>query len=269
MTGLFLVLAISLFCTGAGADAGLQEVIASYRQAHSHNDYEQTHPLVDALDQGFCSIEADIWLAEGEIQVSHNQGHSKGSLKELYLDPLQQRVNVKGSVYGDGAEFFLWIDIKDDNPELNDTLEALISKYPMLAITPGSALARGAVTVILTGDESSKKRHLEKFKQSPVCRDARYSIEDPQSDGRWTWIAIPWSSVSDWRGDGPFQEEDRIQLANLVEDVHRKGRRIRIWGNPDEAGYWQLALDAGIDLINTDRLADLADFLRGKGGGKK
>src|SRR5438128_1656766 len=26
--------------------------------AHAHNDYEHTHPLFDALEQGFCSVEA-------------------------------------------------------------------------------------------------------------------------------------------------------------------------------------------------------------------
>src|SRR5262245_58578952 len=35
------------------------------RQAHAHNDYEHPRPLFDALDQGFCSVEADIYLVDG------------------------------------------------------------------------------------------------------------------------------------------------------------------------------------------------------------
>lgn len=263
-----LYLVLSLFCVGAWAEATLQKVVSPLPRAHSHNDYEHPHPLQDALDQGFCSVEADIWLVDGAILVSHNIGGYKGSLKDLYLDPLQQRVSEKGSVYGDGTEFLLWVDIKDGNPELNEKLEELLSKYPMLSVFTESDKHEGAVTVILTGDATSKKRHLEAFKVSHACRDAGYSPEDPPSDGRWNWIAIPWSSVSGWRGGGvfsvPVPTDDRKKLVDLIEDVHRKGRRIRIWGNPDEISYWQLALETGIDLINTDRLVDLGEFLRGR-----
>ena len=28
--------------------------------AHAHNDYEHARPLLDALDHGFCGVEADV-----------------------------------------------------------------------------------------------------------------------------------------------------------------------------------------------------------------
>ena len=40
--------------------------------AHSHNDYEHDRPLLDALDHGFTSIEADIFLFEGQLLVTHD-----------------------------------------------------------------------------------------------------------------------------------------------------------------------------------------------------
>jgi len=33
-------------------------------QAHAHNDYAHARPLFDALDQGFCSVEAYIFLLD-------------------------------------------------------------------------------------------------------------------------------------------------------------------------------------------------------------
>ena len=42
-------------------------------QAHSHNDYEHQRPLLDALDCGFCSVEADIYLVEGKLLVAHDR----------------------------------------------------------------------------------------------------------------------------------------------------------------------------------------------------
>jgi hypothetical protein len=38
---------------------------APLTSAHAHNDYEHSRPLLDALDNGFCSVEADIWLTNG------------------------------------------------------------------------------------------------------------------------------------------------------------------------------------------------------------
>ena len=35
---------------------------------HAHNDYLHPRPLLDALDQGFCSVEADIFLVDGKLQ---------------------------------------------------------------------------------------------------------------------------------------------------------------------------------------------------------
>ena len=41
-------------------------------RAHAHNDYEHTRPLQDALDHGFTSVEADVWLVDGELRVVHD-----------------------------------------------------------------------------------------------------------------------------------------------------------------------------------------------------
>src|SRR5262245_36960462 len=62
--------------------------------AHAHNDYEHPRPLLDALDHGFCSVEADIWLVDGKLLVAHDRDKVKpdGTFQALYLDPLRERV---------------------------------------------------------------------------------------------------------------------------------------------------------------------------------
>src|SRR5262245_1989348 len=54
--------------------------------AHAHNDYEHAHPLFDALDQGFASVEADIYPVDGELLVGHNRRDLKPerTLESLY-----------------------------------------------------------------------------------------------------------------------------------------------------------------------------------------
>src|SRR5512136_1353825 len=65
-------------------------------RAHAHNDYMHTRPLLDALDHGFCSVEADINLVEGQLLVAHSLKETKPerTLQRLYLDPLRKRVRA-------------------------------------------------------------------------------------------------------------------------------------------------------------------------------
>ena len=37
--------------------AAAEKPASPVRRAHAHNDYEHKRPLLDALDQGFCSVE--------------------------------------------------------------------------------------------------------------------------------------------------------------------------------------------------------------------
>src|SRR5438034_4524920 len=74
---------------------------------HAHNDYEHKRPLFDALDNGFCSVEADIYLVNGQLLVAHERFQAKPekTLQSLYLDPLRERVKKNGGrVYPNGPE---------------------------------------------------------------------------------------------------------------------------------------------------------------------
>src|SRR5436190_24348993 len=88
-------------------------------RAHAHNDYEHERPLVDALERGFCSVEADIWLSSNgdALLVAHTPFGLKTerTLRKLYLDPLRERVKRNGGrVFKDGPPFFLLIDVKTE-----------------------------------------------------------------------------------------------------------------------------------------------------------
>src|SRR5256714_6647293 len=82
-------------------------------QAHAHNDYEHKRPLFDALDNGFCSVEADIFLVDGELLVGHARQDLKPerTLEKLYLDPLRERIKANGGrVHPGGPTVVLLID---------------------------------------------------------------------------------------------------------------------------------------------------------------
>jgi hypothetical protein len=101
-------------------------------RAHAHNDYEHARPLLDALDHGFCSVEADIFLIEGRLLVAHDRGDVKPerTLQALYLDPLRECVRQnRGRVYTNGPEFSLLIDIKDKWQETYPVLRKVLEGY--------------------------------------------------------------------------------------------------------------------------------------------
>lgn len=231
--------------------------------AHAHNDYEHERPLLDALDQGFYSVEADLWLRDGEIIVAHNCFSNAGSLRELYLDPLQARVDEKGSVHGDGERFTLWLDLKEGRKELRDALHQLLERYSMLSSFEQDRVSLRAVTAVLTGDHDSKVAFCAELPGRRACRDSNnFSLDDPRADSSWRHYALNWGSYVDWDGEGEIGDGERERLRCLVDQAHASGRRIRFWAAPDTEAFWRLALEEGVDYINTDRLDELSAFLR-------
>jgi hypothetical protein len=236
---------------------------AGYRIfTHAHNDYEHDRPLLDALDAGFLSVEADIYYGDGALIVSHDGNSSKGTLENLYLAPLEQRIAAfHGSVFGDGVPFRLVLDIKEARDELPAALDALLARYPMVTRFGDDAITAGPVQVVFTGDDAMK-RSLVARSPSWGTRDSNdFSPTDPAGDPRWTDYALAWSDYLDWEGEGELPEADQQQLECLVDDAHAARRKLRLFGTPDRESVWAAELAAGVDYINTDDLAGLARFL--------
>src|SRR5438874_13201724 len=86
-------------------------------RAHAHNDYEHKRPLLDALERGFCSVEADIFLVDGQLLVGHTRQDLKPgrTLEALYLEPLRKLAKANGGrVYPKGPTIYLLIDVKSE-----------------------------------------------------------------------------------------------------------------------------------------------------------
>jgi hypothetical protein len=267
LVALACALAPSLACTPP-ADEGppppFDGPAGELVRAHSHNDYEQPEPLEDALRARFYSVEADVFLVDGHVMVSHRPWDFAGSLTGLYLDPLEARVDTWGSVYGDGLPFFLWIDFKDPQPALRAALFELLEGYDMLTRYAPGEVREGAVTVVLTGHEEQKRSFVDEYPRRRATRDEHaVSADDPPVDGDWGFYALDWREAVGWDGEGDMSADERARLHGLVDTAHGRGRPLRFWALPDHEGGWRAALEAGVDFINTDRVQDLAIFLRG------
>src|SRR6201996_2103645 len=128
------LLAVILLANHAFADS--QPFLIT--QAHAHNDYEHTHPLFDALTNGFCSVEADISLVNGKLLVAHTPAETTPdkTLQRLYLDPLRERVKANGGrVYANGPEFTLLIDLKQSYKVIYPALHDVLTNYSDMLVT--------------------------------------------------------------------------------------------------------------------------------------
>jgi hypothetical protein len=235
--------------------------------AHAHNDYEHARPLLDALDNGFCSVEADIYLVEGELLVAHDRDRvRKGrTLQSLYLDPLRERVRANGGRVYRGGSFSvtLLVDIKGDSGALYPVLRRVLSGYSeMLTRFTDKGAKLGAVTVILSGDRPIAQVAAEKERLCGI--DGRPSDLDATpapSPSLYPLVSQNWSAVSSWKGEGDLPAADKAKVADVLAKAHRRGIKVRFWATPDTPAAWGALRDLGVDYLNTDDLPGLRAFL--------
>lgn len=240
-------------------------------QAHAHNDYEHDRPLLDALDHGFTSVEADIWLVFGELFVAHDAHEIRRgrTLESLYLNPLQGRVRANGgSVYAESeAPLTLLIDIKTQDKATYRALHEVLSEYrDMLTRYREGEVVPGAVTAIVSGNRPYE------LMRAQTLRFAGYDgrLEDLGTDDPASLIPLisdNWTNIYTWTGEGEMPAAEREELERIVETAHAKEQRVRFWATPDEAGaereaLWRVLSEVGVDHINTDDLGGLEAFLR-------
>ncbi len=162
------------------------------KRAHAHNDYEHTRPLLDALDQGFCSVEADVFLTQHGLLVAHTPVGVKPerTLEKLYLDPLRERVKANGGkVHKDGPPFYLLIDVKTDAKDTYAALAKVLENYAdILTVTRDGKTETKAVTVVISGNRDVKSITDQKVRYAAI--DGRPADLDGDSPS----ALIPWVS---------------------------------------------------------------------------
>lgn len=232
--------------------------------AHAHNDYNHERPLLDALDHGFCSVEADIYLVDGQLLVAHNRDDvdPARTLQALYLDPLQKRVHENGGhVYPNGPRFILLVDIKENGEATYTVLRDVLRQFKemLTSFTPTST-TEGAVTVILSGDRPTSVLAAEAHRYAAI--DGRVSdLDAPINFNLVPLISDNWRSQFDWFGSGPMPSEVHDKLYGITKKAHEAGCLVRFWGIPPREDLWKALREAGVDLINTDNLAQLQQYL--------
>jgi hypothetical protein len=235
--------------------------------AHAHNDYEHTRPLFDALEQGFSSVEADIYLVDGKLLVAHERSQAKPekTLEALYLDPLRKRVKENGGrVYHRGPEFTLLIDLKTDWHAIYPALRDVLKEYSdVLTSFREGKKETNAITAIISGNRSLKMFEGEKVRYA-AYDGLLTDLDSQESADLIPWISSSWYSSFKWRGSGEMPADEKEKLKDIVGRAHGHGRKVRFYGAPDSTAFWREIWADGVDLINTDDLNGVRMFLLGE-----
>ena len=260
--GTFLWLAAT--CVACTAAEPLELAATPLPRAHAHNDYLHARPLWDALQHGFCSVEADIHLVGDQLLVGHDRHELKPerTLRSLYLEPLRHLVRQNdGRVYPNGSTVTLLIDIKTAGPPTFEALHQVLAQYgDMLTRVDGDRVKPGAITVIISGNRASDVIARTSPRYAGI--DGRRSdLGTKMPDHLMPLISDNWRNHFKWQGDGPMPPEEQRRLREIVDKAHQANRRVRLWATPENDAVWNVLYDAGVDLINTDDLARLQEFL--------
>ncbi len=142
----------------------------------------------------------------------------------------------------------------------------MLSEYENI-ITSFSSSGRTdkAIVVYVSGNRPRALMESEQIRYAGY--DGR--LADLQSDAPATLIPIisdNWSSYFSYRGSGPMPQQQRRKLQTIVQTAHKKGRIVRFWATPDRTSpqrenLWRILLENGVDLLNTDDLPGLQQFL--------
>ncbi|GAA3491087.1 phosphatidylinositol-specific phospholipase C/glycerophosphodiester phosphodiesterase family protein [Streptomyces cremeus] len=242
------------------------------RRAHAHNDYLHERPLLDALDHGFTSFEADVHLVEGRLLVAHDLADADPArtLEALYLDPLAARVRAHhGSVHpGHRRPVHLLVDIKTQGAATYRELHRRLHPYRRMLSTYGGGRVRlGAVSAVVSGDRAARAPMAAQRTRYAFLDGRLPDLASPAPPSLIPLVSADWADSFTWTGTGPFPRAERDALHALVRGAHRRGRRLRFWGTPDAPGpardaLWHALLDARVDHVNTDDLDALEEFLR-------
>ncbi len=266
-----LALAALTLVVPVAAHAAPAADVEPLTQAHAHNDYLHERPLLDALDHGFTSVEADIYPLGDSLLIGHDpfQLNPDRTIESLYLDPLVERLNAGGgSIYpGHDADFQLLVDFKtfgEDGYERLDEIMRDPEYAGLFTHYENGTVTEGPVTVVISGEKPTE------FIEG---QSDRYAFLDGGTGGSIgadprlvPLVSDDWTQVFTWNGSGDMPAEERDELERMVNDAHAAGQRVRFWATPDSAGaerdaVWSVLEEVGVDHINTDDLAGLQEFL--------
>lgn len=238
--------------------------LASYAQQlpiiyHSHNDYNRTVPFWEAYSQHCASIEADVFLQDGEILVAHNRKDvtAERSLRKMYIEPIVKTFRENGGRMWKGSDDRLQLVVDLKTGESLPGVIALAEEYPDVFTT------ENGVKIVITGDEPAP----EDFGKWPAWlwfdgdfKDGKLNYT-PEQLKRIAMISTDFRKFArNWNGKGRMINSELEAVTKAIETAHEAGKPIRFWDAPEGTTAYFTLHKLGVDFFNTDYPAQCALF---------
>jgi alkaline phosphatase len=227
----------------------------SSANAHSHNDYQNANPFINAYNEGFGSIEADVFPVNGALYVAHDKKNiqQQNTLKALYLEPL-----LAGLMADSSRKLNLLIDIKENYKESLSILQKELQPLLKYLSTAGN---QKNVTVSISGERPPPSE----YSQYPGYIFFDNDLKQKHTAEEWkrvNLVSLQFDKISAWKGEGPIPKYELQKLKHTIDSVHAAGKPIRFWAAPDTEEAWKQQMKLHVDLIGTDKINDLSKYLK-------
>lgn len=234
--------------------------IEPVNRGHSHNDYRQNIPLLQAYYAGMGSIEADVFLRDGALFVAHDSTEIRAdrTLKSLYLLPLATFYKANGgrAFKNPAQKLQLVIDIKQDHVHVLNELIAELKDFGNVFNLSNNP---NAIKLVISGDMPVPSD----FKNWPdyIYFDGRPEIKYTTEELKHiAMISQDIKKYAVWNGKGVPTPTDFAKLKKVIDDAHQLNKPFRFWATTDNPNTWIVLGRLGADWINTDHPEKLAEF---------
>jgi alkaline phosphatase len=237
-----------------------QKIPYSSSNAHSHNNYAQPIIFWEAYNLQYGSIEADIFLSADStnLWVAHSReelANKKLSLDSLYLQPLVNCIRKNnGFVYADHfLKLQLMIDIKSAAEATLQQLVKMIMAHPEL-------INNTSLKIVISGNRPDPAAflHYPSFIWFDGELGKNYSKASLE---KIAMMSAPLTKYTHWNGTTAIAAAEQQTVETIIKQVHDLKKTIRFWDAPDSPRAWTQLMQWQVDFINTDHVAELAQYL--------
>jgi alkaline phosphatase len=223
--------------------------LAAQPRIHAHNDYQQALPLTNALSNRVYSIEADVYLRNGQLVVAHDAKDvaAAPTLDSLYLQPIIRLFKKYHGRISKSKTYtpVLMIDSKESGA-------AVIAQLIKAVEANGSVFNRlvnaMAVQLVISGDRAAVSTWASY--PSYIFFDGRPAeVYDSATLKRLAFISDNYTNYVS-------KQDSSSRIEALVKKVHGMGKLLRLWAIPDTAASWRRLQQLGVDIINTDKVVE-------------
>ncbi|NJB71080.1 alkaline phosphatase [Saonia flava] len=239
-----LALVLFLFCSNTEVKA--QEAY----KVHSHNDYNQQLPFWYAYSNGAASIEADLFLKNDTLYVTHSKDEivPHHTFEKLYLERLKSL-----SSSGDLRELQVLIDLKSEAYTTLQKLVEVLENYPSL-------IKENTLHFVISGNRP-KPSDYKNYPDFIWFDHQNLNDIDSIPLDKVALVSLSFKNYTVWNGYGRPTAADAKKVQAAIAKAKSSGKPFRFWATPDTKTAWARLAKMGVDYINTDQPALAKQYL--------